>query len=94
MVGVAAERSAGELAEDGGAPGAGVLERLEHEDAGALWREGGALTLFRWGVKREREKGGGSERKRGGNRRGEKTGKLKKKGGGSSSSPLSFSYLP
>ena len=40
VVGVAAERSAGELAEDGGAPGAGVLERLEHEDAGALWRGG------------------------------------------------------
>lgn len=52
------------------------------------------MTLFRWGVKREREKGGGSERKRGGNRRGKKTGKLKKKGGGQLLLPSLFLLPP
>jgi len=57
VVGVAAERSAGELAEDGGAPGAGVLERLEHEDAGALWRGWGVDVVSVGCEKREREGG-------------------------------------
>ena len=51
------------------------------------------MTLFRWGVKREREKGGGSERKRGGNRRGEKR-ENSKKGGGQLLLPSLFLLPP